>query len=84
MNGSGALAAGWLLLLTAAACAAVGALLGGLLDVRFIGGLAGGVLGTIAGFILVWHRYVVPANREDAARDYTRVRKFEDDDDDSW
>lgn len=84
MTGSGALAAGWLLLITTAAFAAAGALLGGLADVRFIGGLAGGVLGTVLGFWLVWRRYVVPANREDATRDYSRVRKIEDDDDDSW
>ena len=71
-------------MLTTAALAAAGALLGGLADVRFIGGLAGGVLGTILGFILVWRRYVVPANAEDAGRDYSRVRKFEDDDEDSW
>jgi hypothetical protein len=84
MTGSGALAAGWLLVLTTAACAAAGALLGGLADLRFIGGLAGGVLGTILGFVLVWHRYVVPANQEDAGRDYSRIRKLEDDDEDSW
>ena len=47
MTGSGALAAGWLLLLTTVACAAVGVLLGGLVDARFLGGLAGGVLGTV-------------------------------------
>lgn len=82
MNGSGALAAGWLLLLCTAALAVVGVLLGGLLDARFLGGLAGGVLGTVLGFFLVWQRYVVPANREDAMRDYSRVRKVEDDDDD--
>lgn len=84
MTGSGALAAGWLLVLTAAALAAVGALLGGLVDLRFLGGLAGGVLGTILGFVLVWKRYVVPANEEDEGRDYSKVRKFEDDDDDNW
>jgi hypothetical protein len=84
MTGSGALAAGWLLVLTTAACAAVGALLGGLADVRFLGGLAGGVLGTILGFGIVWKRFVVPANEEDAGRDYSRVRKIEDDDDDDW
>lgn len=84
MTGSGALAAGWLLLLTTAALAAVGALLGGLVEARFLGGLAGGVLGTVLGFILVWKRYVVPANREDEQRDYSRVKKIEDDDDDSW
>jgi hypothetical protein len=84
VSGSGALAAGWLLVLTAAALAALGAFLGGLADARFIGGLAGGVLGTILGFVLVWYRYVVPANREDEVRDYSRVRKIEDDDDDSW
>ncbi len=84
MTGSGALAAGWLLVLTTAALAAAGALLGGLVDLRFIGGLAGGVLGTILGFILVWHRYVVPANQEDEGRDYSRVKKIEDDDDDDW
>ena len=84
MSGSGALAAGWLLMLTPAACAAAGVFLGGLADLRMLGGLAGGVLGTILGFILVWHRYVVPANREDEGRDYSRVRKIEDDDDDSW
>ena len=84
MNGSSALAAGWLLLLTTAALAAVGVLLGGLADARFIGGLAGGVLGTILGFVLVWHRYVVPANEEDRRRDYSGVRKIEDDDDDDW
>jgi hypothetical protein len=85
MTGSGALAAGWLLVLTTAAFAAAGALLGGLADYRMLGGLAGGVLGTILGFVLVWYRYVVPANREDEGRDYSRVTKFEDDDDDdSW
>ncbi len=84
MTGSGALAAGWLLLLTTAAVAAVGVLLGGLADARLIGGLVGGVLGTILGFRLVWVRYVVPANQEDEVRDYSRVRKIEDDDDDSW
>jgi hypothetical protein len=84
MTGSGALAAGWLLLLTTAACAAAGVLLGGLADVRFLGGLAGGVLGTVVGFVLVWKRYVVPANQEDEGRDYSRVRKLEDDDEDSW
>ena len=71
-------------MLTTAALAAVGALLGGLADLRFIGGLAGGVLGTILGFIIVWHRYVVPANAEDEGRDYSRVKKIEDDDDDDW
>ena len=84
MTGSGALAAGWLLVLTTAALAAVGALLGGLVDARFLGGLAGGVLGTVLGFVIVWKRYVVPANEEDATRDYSRVRKLEDDDDDDW
>lgn len=71
-------------MLTTAALAAVGALLGGLADLRFIGGLAGGVLGTILGFIVVWHRYVVPANAEDEGRDYSRVKQIEDDDDDDW
>jgi hypothetical protein len=84
MTGSGALAAGWLLVLVTAALAAAGTVLGGLVELRFLGGLAGGVLGTILGFVLVWRRYVVPANEEDAGRDYSRVRKFEDDDDDSW
>lgn len=84
MTGSGALAAGWLLLLTTAAFAAGGALVGGLVDFRFLGGLAGGVLGTVLGFMLVWRRYVVPANEADATRDYSGVRKFDDDDDDSW
>jgi hypothetical protein len=84
MTGSGALAAGRLLVLTTAALAAVGALLGGLADARFLGGLAGGVLGTVCGFILVWKRYVVPANQEDEGRDYSRIRKLEDDDEDSW
>jgi hypothetical protein len=84
MTGSGALAAGWLLVLVTAAVAAVGTVLGGMVELRFLGGLAGGVLGTILGFVLVWRRYVVPANEEDAGRDYSRVRKFEDDDDDSW
>lgn len=84
MTGSGALAAGWLLVLTTAAVAAAGAFLGGLADARVLGGLAGGVLGTVLGFVLVWKRYVEPANREDAARDYSRVRKIEDDDDDNW
>ncbi|MCW2923799.1 MAG: hypothetical protein JWM98_1203 [Thermoleophilia bacterium] len=71
-------------MLTTAALAAAGVFLGGLADLRLIGGLAGGVLGTVLGFILVWQRYVVPANEEDRARDYSRVRKFEDDDDDDW
>lgn len=71
-------------MLTTAALAVVGALLGGLADVRFLGGLAGGVLGTVLGFVIVWKRYVVPANEEDATRDYSRVRKLEDDDDDDW
>ena len=84
MTGSGALAAGWLLLLSTAACAAVGVLLGGLADLRLLGGIVGGVLGTILGFRLVWTRYVVPANEEDRARDYSRIRKLDDDDDDSW
>ncbi len=85
MTGSGALAAGWLLVLTTAACAAAGALLGGLADVRMLGGLAGGVIGIVLGFRLVWLRYVVPANQEDEGRDYSRIRKFDDDDDDdSW
>ncbi|MCW2949811.1 MAG: hypothetical protein JWN41_824 [Thermoleophilia bacterium] len=85
MTGSGALAAGWLLVLTTAALAAGGALLGGLIDMRLIGGLAGGVVGTVLGFVLVWRRYVVPANEEDASRDYSNVRRYEeDDDDDDW
>jgi len=82
VTGSGALAAGWLLVFTTAAFAAAGALLGGLVDARFIGGLAGGVLGTVLGFVIVWKRYVLPANEEDAARDYSQVKKLEDDDDD--
>lgn len=84
MTGSGALAAGWLLVLTTAALAAAGVLLGGLVDLRFIGGLAGGLLGTILGFVLVWRRYVVPANEEDAHRDYSNVNAYEDDEDDDW
>jgi hypothetical protein len=84
LTGSGALAAGWLLVLTTVACATAGVLLGGLADVRLIGGLAGGVLGTVLGFVLVWHRYVVPANREDAGRDYSDLRPYEEDEDDDW
>jgi len=84
MNGSSALAAGWLLLLTSAALAVAGVLLGGLLDARLLGGLAGGIAGTILGFVLVWKRYVIPANEEDRHRDYSGVRKVEDDDDDDW
>jgi hypothetical protein len=84
VNGSGALAAGWLLLLVTALCAGAGVLLGNLLDVRFLGGLAGGVIGLVCGFTLVWRTYVVPANEEDAGRDYSNIRRFEDDDDDSW
>ncbi|MBC7461386.1 MAG: hypothetical protein H7287_08485 [Thermoleophilia bacterium] len=84
MNGSGALAAGWLLVLTTVASATAGVLLGGLLDVRLIGGLAGGVLGTVIGFVLVWRRYVVPANEEDARRDYSNLRPYEEDEDDDW
>jgi hypothetical protein len=83
VNGSGALAAGWLLVLTMIAFAAGGTFLGGLFDLKLIGGLAGGVLGTILGFVLVWKRYVVPANEEDAGRDYSHLKKIEDDDDDS-
>jgi hypothetical protein len=50
-----------------------------------LGGLAGGVIGIVLGFRLVWLRYVVPANEEDRRRDYSRVRRFDDDDDDdSW
>lgn len=84
MTGSGALAAGWLLVLTTAALAAVGTLLGALVEHRAFGGLVGGVFGTVLGFVIVWRIYVVPANREDDTRDYSKVRKLEDDDDDSW
>jgi hypothetical protein len=84
VTGSGAIAAGLLLVLTIAIGAVGGVLLGGLVDLRFVGGLAGGALGTVLGFIIVWFQYVVPANREDEQRDYSRVRKFEDDDDDNW
>jgi hypothetical protein len=73
-----------LLVLVTAAFAVVGVILGGLVDARFLGGLAGGVLGTVCGFVLVWKRYVVPANQEDEGRDYSRVRKLEDNDEDSW
>lgn len=84
MTGSGALAAGWLLVLTTAAFAVAGVFLGDQFDARFIGGLAGGVLGVVCGFFLVWRRYVVPANQEDERRDYSQVRNVDDDDDDSW
>lgn len=84
MNGSGALAAGLLLVFTTVVFAAGGTLLGDLLDVKLIGGLAGGVLGTILGFVLVWKRYVVPANEEDRKRDYSQLKKNEEDDDDDW
>lgn len=84
MNGSGALAAGWLLLLVTAAGAGLGILVGSFVEARFLGGLAGGVLGTVCGFVLVWRTYVVPANEEDAGRDYSRIRTVDDDDEDSW
>jgi F0F1-type ATP synthase assembly protein I len=84
VTGSGALAAGWLLVLSTIAFAAVGTLLGSLVDARFFGGLIGGIIGTVLGFIIVWKRYVVPANEEDAHRDYSRIRPIEDDDDDDW
>ena len=86
MSGSGALAAGWLLVLTTAALAVVGVILGGLADLRFLGGLAGGVLGVAVGYGLVWRLFVVPANEAARTRDYSGIRKFDedDDDDDSW
>jgi len=84
VTGSGALAAGLLLVLTTVAFATAGVLLGVLVDVKFIGGLAGGVLGTVTGFVLVWRKYVAPANEEDAHRDYSHIRPYEEDDDDDW
>lgn len=85
MTGSGALAAGWLLVLSTAALAALGVFVGGAFDARFLGGLAGGVLGTIVGFFLVWRLFVVPANEEVRKRDYSQIPRLEDDDDDdSW
>lgn len=86
MTGRGALAAGWYLLIATAAGAGLGILLGGLADLRFLGGLAGGIVGTICGYVLVWKVFVVPANEEVAGRDYSGIRPLEDDDDDddSW
>ena len=85
MTGSGALAAGWLLVFTTAALAAAGVLLGGLADVRFLGGLAGSALGFIVGFVLVYRIWVVPANDAVRERDYSGLAPIEeDDDDDSW
>ena len=86
MTGQGALAAGWLLVLTTAALAAGGALLGGLIDLRFVGGLTGGVIGTVVGFVLVWRIFVVPANEASSQRDYSGIKTLDDDDDDedSW
>lgn len=83
-SGSGALAAGWLLVLVTAVGAGAGAWLGSLADVTVLGGLGGGALGVIAGFAIVWRTYVVPANEADAKRDYSNIRTVEDDDDDSW
>jgi hypothetical protein len=85
MTGTGALAAGWTLVLCTVAAAAAGTFLGRLFDLSFLGGLAGGILGTILGFRLVWKRYVVPANEEDSKRDYSNITPLEDDDDDdNW
>lgn len=86
VNGSGALAAGWLLLACTIVFAGIGVLLGSLAGVRFLGGLAGGIVGTACGFVLVWRTYVVPANEEVKGRDYSHIRRFDDsdDDDDSW
>lgn len=82
MTGSGALAAGWLLLLTTAAFVAVGVLLGGLVDLRFLGGLASGALGCAVGFLLVYRIWVVPANEASRQRDYSTLAPYDDDDDD--
>ena len=84
MTGSGALAAGWMLVACTVLGAVAGALLGDAADLRVAGGLLGGLVGTGLGFLLVWKRYVVPANEEDARRDYSNVRPIEDDDDDNW
>lgn len=86
MTGTGALAAGWILLIATAVGAGIGILVGDLADLRFLGGLAGGIVGTIAGFVLVWRLFVVPANEEVAGRDYSGISppKDDDDDDDSW
>lgn len=87
MTGSGALAAGWLLVLTTAALAGVGVFLGGLADLRFLGGLAGGALGVVLGYVLVWRLFVVPANEAARHRDYSGIPTLDDDDDDdddSW
>lgn len=86
MTGKGALGAGWLLIIATAVGAGIGIFLGDLADLRFLGGLAGGVIGTICGFVLVWRVFVIPANDEVAGRDYSGIRPLEDedDDDDSW
>ena len=65
MTGSGALAAGWLLVLTTAALAAGGALLGGLVDARFLGGLPRRSAQSGAAVILIDH---VTKDRESRGR----------------
>lgn len=82
MSGSQALSAGWLLVLCTFGGAGIGVLVGSLVDARFVIGLVGGLLGTVAGFALVYKRYVVPANEADAKRDYSTFERVEDDDDD--
>ena len=84
MRGSDALGAGFMLVLATAFGAGAGVLLGSLADVRVLGGLAGGIVGTAYGFRLVWMRFVRPAIERSERTDYTGISPLEDDDDDDW
>ena len=77
MTGSQALSAGWTLIVSTALCAFLGYLAGNSIDFAFVFSLAGGIIGVGVGFIVIYKRYVVPANEEDANRDYSKIIKYD-------
>lgn len=75
MNYSASLAAGFVLVITVAACAVIG-----LLVADAPGLLVGLAVGFVAGFVLVYRMYLKPLRDSSLSKDYSHLKPDLDDD----
>ena len=81
MNNASGLSAGFLLIGVLVLCIGAGVLLGALAGSRVIGGFAGGVVGVVAAFWVVYRTFLVPLRQQSMERDYSNLKPRVDDDD---
>lgn len=84
MDGSRALGAGLLLIAVTAILAVAGVLVGSAFELRLIGGLLGGAIGVVTGFVAVHRIFMRSLDEADRQQDYSTIRPLDDDDDDRW